>query len=156
MRYKSDDSDMNWRNRNQGGNNGINKMPAFQPGQLGALANQLNAGFGGGVQDWKADLRNTYDPTQVKPFNWGGGNGGGNGGGKPDPRNPGGGGPNPGDGGFDPSRPRNAMMPMNRPMQMQMPQAGLLNTPMQQPQQRGLLGDMPPEVLAFLSTNTRR
>lgn len=134
----------------------VNKLSAFQPGQLGALANQLNAGFGGGVKDWKADLRGTYDPTKIKPFNWGGGNGGGNGngGGKPDPRNPGGGGPNqPGDGGFEPSRPRNAMMP-NRPMQMQMPQQGLLNGAMQQQPQQGLLGDVPDFVLSYL--NSRR
>jgi len=155
MKYPSDDSGMTLRdkNRNGGGNSNGNKLPAFMPGQLGALAGQLNAGFGGGFKDWKADLRNTYNATPSKPFNFGGGNGGGQN--QPvvnDPRNPGG---NQTGGGFDPSRPRNAMMPMQSPMQM--PQQGLLSASMQMQQpNRGLLGDMPPEVLAFLSSNTRR
>lgn len=131
---------------NNGGNNGggggsRQMIPAFQPGQLNALAQQLNMGFGGGVNAWKRDMRNTYDPTSMRGFNFGGGGGGGNRGN--DPRNPGNGGNNQGGGGgFTPTRPNHMQPP------------GLLGAQMQ-PQQ-GLLGDIPPEVLAFISGNVRR
>lgn len=142
---------------NNGGNNGQGggrgpMMPAFQPGQLNALANQLNMGFGGGVKAWKQDMRNTYDPTSMRGFNFGGGGGGGNRGGNNDPRdprNPGHNGNNGGgQGGFNPTSPRNHMaMPMG---------GGLLSAQMQQPQQQGLLGDIPPEVFAYLTSGMRR
>lgn len=156
----------NGNNNNHRG--GGNRLPAFQPGQLKALASQLSVGFGGGLGAWKRNLRNTYDPTPMKDFNFGGSHGGGNnnnGGGN---NNNGGGnnpgtGPKPGDGGFDPSRPDHRMAPMmaQQPMQqqaqqMQMPQMGLLAGQMQpmqqgqQPQQQNPLGDIPPEVLAFI------
>lgn len=132
---------------NGGGNGGPNNLPAFQPGQLNALASQLNGSFGGGLGAWKKDFRNTYNPTSSKEFNFGGGhgNGGGNNipGGNPDPRGPGGT-PNQPPPGFDPSSPRSRMAPM------QMPQQGLLGAKMQPQQQQGLLGDIPPEVLAFI------
>jgi len=152
-------------NGNNNHRGGGNRLPAFQPGQLRALANQLSGSFGGGLGAWKKDFRNTYDPTSTKPFNFGGHNGGGNnnnGGGN---NNNQGGGNNPGTGPgpFDPSHPDHRMAPMmaQQPMQqqaqqMQMPQMGLLAgqmQPMQQgqkPQQQSLLGDIPPEVLAFI------
>lgn len=138
---------------NNGGNNGQGggrgpMMPAFQPGQLNALASQLNMGFGGGVKAWKNDMRNTYDPTSTRGFNFGGGGGNRGGGNNPDPRNPGGGNNNNGgQGGFTPTRPRSMAMPMG---------GGLLGAQMQQQPQQGLLGDIPPEVLAFISGNMRR
>lgn len=151
-------------NNNNNHRGGGNRLPAFQPGQLRSLASQLSGSFGGGLGAWKKDFRNTYDPTSMKEFNFGGGhrgNNNNNGGGKDN----GGGdntgtGPKPDDGGFNPVRPdHNRMMPMQmnaqQPMQqMQMPQMGLMAGEMQpmqqQPQQQSLLGDIPPEVLAFI------
>lgn len=136
--YHPDDSGMTWRGNNQnsgagGGNGGGNTMGAFMPGQLNQLANQLQMGFGGGKGAWKQDLRQPYDPSKL--YQIGGGNGGGNG------QNVNPGQPTPG---ADPRQTHNRMA-------MQIPQAGLLNASMQQPQQQGLLGDIPPEVLAFIS-----
>lgn len=169
MAYAPDITDPIQKPADNGNNNnnhrgGGNRLPAFQPGQLRALANQLSGSFGGGLGAWKKDFRNTYDPTSTKPFNFGGHHRGGNnnGGGKDN-----GGGDNtgtgtkPGDGGFDTSRPdHNRMMPMQMNAQqsmrqMQMPQMGLMAGQMQpmqqqQPQQQSLLGDIPPEVLAFI------
>jgi len=128
----------------------------FMPGQMNGIANDLQAGYGGNDQKWRNYLRNVYDPAKTTGFNFSGGNGGGkgNGGGNHDPRNPGGN-PNPSDGGFEPSRPRNAVMPMgmNRPMPMQIPQMGLLNAqmPAQQQQPQGLLGNIDPQILAYLT-----
>lgn len=53
------------------------QLPAFHPGQLGALSSQLNAGFGGGQDAWKQDLRMNSDPTPISNFNYG-----------PDPKKP--------------------------------------------------------------------
>lgn len=140
--------------RNNGGNNGGGQgggrgpmMPAFQPGQLNALANQLNMGFGGGVADWKQDMRNTYDPTSMRGFNFGGGHGGGNGhrggGNNGGGNSPNGSGQDHNNGGFTPSRPHGRMaMPAG---------GGLLNAQMQPTQQQGLLGDVPDFVLQYLS-----
>lgn len=138
---------------NNNGANNLQQLPAFQPGQLAALSSQLNTGFGGGAGAWKESLRNTFDPTRVSNFNFGGShhNGGGNNpGGKPDPRGPGGN-PNGPGGGFNPSRPDHRMAPVMANPQMQMPQMGLLNSAPAINQQQGLLGDIPPEVLAFIS-----
>lgn len=139
-------------------------LPAFQPGQLRALANDLNAGFGGGVKDWKQDLRNTFDPTRMKPFDYTPGKGGNKGGngkndGRPNPmvnpgaHNPG---PNQNPSGFTPMRPQNAQSPMM--LQAQAP--GLLGSMMpmqaqQMQQQSGLLGTIPPEVLQFIAQGRR-
>lgn len=152
---------------NQGGGNGggqpnTTTIPAFQPGQLQALAAQLNAGFGGGVKDWKQDLRNTFDPTKMQPFNYGGGGGGG---GKGNNR----GGNN--QGGRDPrklvvvpngNQPMMARQQNPMPMQAQAPMMapGLLSPMMQaqqpmQAQQSGLLGAIPPEVLKFIAQGGR-
>lgn len=131
---------------NNGGGNG---MGGFMPGQLGGIANDLQMGYGGTDEKWKNYLGDVYSPVKSMGFNFGGGghhNGGGNnnGGGNRDPRNPGG---NPNQpGGFEPSSPRNRMAPMA----MQIPQAGLLNAPMQQPQQQGLLGDLDPAILSYI------
>jgi hypothetical protein len=136
---------------NNGGGQG-NGMGGFMPGQISGLANDLQMGYGGTDAAWKNYLKDVYSPVKMTGFNFSGGNGGGKG----NPTQPGGnnqgGGPggNTG-GGFEPSRPRHAMMPM-RPMQMQVPQMGLLNGAMQQqPQQQGLLGDIDPQILAYLT-----
>lgn len=161
MRYAPDQNSPMQQQQQGGGNNNRTVYPAFQPGQLGALASQLNAGFGGGVADWKANLRNTYNPTRVSPFHYGGGGGNHHGGGNNNggDNNPSTGPNQPTDGGFDPASPRHRMAPpmaMNRaPMPMQIPQTGLLNAPVQQ-QQQGLLGSIPPEVLSFLANTARR
>ena len=139
---------------NGGGNGGGNGVGGFMPGQISGLANDLQMGYGGTDAKWKSYLKDVYSPVKMTGFNFsGGGRGNRNGGGNQptgnDPRNPGG---NNNGGGFEPSRPRNAMMPMNRPMQMQAPQMGLLNGAMQQqPQQQGLLGDLDPQILAYLT-----
>jgi len=126
------------------GNKGRN-IPAFQPGQLGALASQLNAGFGGGFKAWKGDLRDTYDPTRMKEFDFGAKHGGGGDkrGGKNDPNNPG---KDPNGTGDDPrpdtANPHYRMAPMTfplgfqsemgmqRPMAQQMPSQSQLSPEM--------------------------
>ena len=58
----------------QGVNNRQNPdmLPAFLPGQRGLLANQLNAGFGGGVGSWKGLLSDSFNPTVApQAFNYG-------------------------------------------------------------------------------------
>lgn len=69
--------------------------PAFMPGQLNALSQQLAQGFGGNggkkdnpVQDWRQQLNGIYSPTHIQPFYYG-----------PDPAHTGGG------GGKDPGKP---------------------------------------------------
>lgn len=155
-------------NNGGGGNgNGRGPRPQFMPGQIRGLANDMQLGYGGTDEKWKSYLNGIYDPVSLAGgFNFSGGNGGRNGGG-----NNGGGGNNPGNGGgggnngnngnngqgggFTPSAPRNNMAAM----QMQPPQMGLLGSPMQAsraPQSSPLLGNIPPEVLAFLSSGMRR
>lgn len=139
---------------NGGGNGGGNGMGGFMPGQISGLANDLQMGYGGTDAKWKNYLKDVYSPVKPMGFNFGGGGNGGGKGNQPGGNNQGGGpGGNQTGGGFEPSRPRNAMMPMamNRPMQMQIPQMGLLNAPMPQPQQQGLLGDLDPQILAYLT-----
>lgn len=151
-----------------GGNNGGNQpnnpntvLPAFMPGQLSALSQQLNAGFGGGVKDWRQDLQNTYDPTVIKPFNFntaGGGkhNGNGhNGNGNDDQGGNGNGGHGDGDqggyqyngNGFGHSR-APGQYDMAAPPPPPPPGFGLLSNPPQPPPasflQQGILGSMPP------------
>jgi hypothetical protein len=128
----------------------------MMPGQIKGIANDLQMGYGGTDQKWRNYLHNVYSPVKPMSFNMGGGgNGGGNNGGGGHNN---GGGNQPtdgGGGGFDPSSPRNRAMPMmgmQRPM-MQAPQMGLLNAPMQAPQQQqqGLLGNIDPQILAYLT-----
>lgn len=131
-----------------GGGGAPKKTGAFMPSELGGLANDLQMGYGGTDAKWKSYLRGTYDPVKSMQFNFGGGGGGGNGGGNNPGSSPNGSGQDNNNGGFNPTSPRNQMaMPMG---------SGLLNAQMQQPQQQGLLGDIDPAVLAFLSGNMRR
>ena len=63
--------------------NGVQQMPdpyapdrrtiqPFMPGQQGLLASQLNAGFGGGVDQWSGLLDQWTDPMRLqKPFKYG-------------------------------------------------------------------------------------
>lgn len=47
-------------------------LSAFMPGGQGLLAKQLNAGFGGGNQQWQKYLGQVYSPTQMRaPFEYG-------------------------------------------------------------------------------------
>jgi hypothetical protein len=133
---------------NNGGGQG-NGMGGFMPGQINGIANDLQMGYGGTDAKWKNYLKDVYSPVKPMGFNFGGGNGGGKGN-QPSGNNQGGGpGGNNNGGGFEPSRPRNAMMPA---MGVQAPQMGLLNGSMQQqPQQQGLLGDIDPQILAYLT-----
>lgn len=135
---------------NNGGGQGGGNRARFMPGQIGGLANDLQMGYGGNVDKYKNYLKSIYDPVKLGGgFNFSGGNG--NGGGK-QPTTIGGGnngGNNGGQGGgFTPSVPRNMAMPGLLNSQAQMPQ--------QMPQNRGLLGDIPPEVLAYISNSMRR
>lgn len=147
-------------NNGSGGLNNIS-MPAFMPGQLGALASQLSH-VSGSTGAWKDDLRDMTAPMHMSLGNRGGGNGGNNGhngggnhnnGGGKDPATPVDTG-----GGFDPSSPRSRMAPMGmmprgflqagQPM-TQAPPAGIFaaRSPMQQqaPQLQ-----LPPEIQAMM------
>jgi hypothetical protein len=44
------------------------KYPAFMPGQMQALAGQLNAGFGGGVGNYTNYLNQVYEPFKFKQY----------------------------------------------------------------------------------------
>ena len=44
-------------------------MPQAMPGQIEALARQLQAGYGGRTQDFMRELDRTYDPVQSMKFN---------------------------------------------------------------------------------------
>lgn len=75
------------KNKNKGGNgagqNNFTRLPAFQPGQRGLLADQLNTGFGGGENQWRGLLGGWTDPMRMNNgFNYGNGGGLGGGGGK--------------------------------------------------------------------------
>lgn len=128
------------RNRQRG------KFMDLMPGQMGALAQGMQMSQGGNIDKYKDFLRQTYNPTPMPMYNFGGNRGGGNGGGKNDPR------PDPRTGPDGGTRPDVIGNPHSM-MPMQMPQMGLLSSPMQQPQQpqRGLLGDIDPQILAYLT-----
>lgn len=150
--------------RNIKGNSNTLVMPAFMPGQLGSLATDLNAGFGGGVGDWKDSLRQVTAPMRIDMTPGHARNRGGNGGGK---NNDGKGGKD--DTGvnepvFDPSSPRHRMAPSAAPMaiESQGVQQGLLSYPtvQQRAPTLGFLGNapmggaqfqLPPEIQAILA-----
>lgn len=139
-----------------GGANNNLVFAAFAPGQLAGLAADLNAGFGGGFGDWKDHLRDTSNTSRIGNFHYGNGGGGGghnnggNGGNNNGGNSPNGSGQDHNNGGFNPSRPRSMAMPIG---------GGLLGPQVQMQQQqpqRGLLGDIPPEVLAFIRSGGMR
>ena len=135
-------------NGGQGG--GAHNGGGFMPGELGGLANDLQMGYGGSDERWKRYLRGVYDPPTSMTFNFGNGGGKGRGGSNPGGNSPNGSGQDHNNGGFDPSRPRSMAMPM--PMG-----GGLLSAQMpSQQQNRGLLGDIDPAIIAYLSGSVRR
>jgi len=59
----ADGGDRKRDNKKGGGGGGGKAMPdPFLPGQKGALARQLNLGFGGGLKDWRQSINATYAP----------------------------------------------------------------------------------------------
>ena len=54
------------------------RIPAFMPGQKAALASQLDQGFGGGDDKWKAYLAKVYGSSPAANFRPGIGGGMGN------------------------------------------------------------------------------
>lgn len=65
---------MNGNHGNGGGNRNkpFEKMEPFFPGQDTAVANQLNAGFGGGVEQFQGMLGDLYRPYKLMdPFKFG-------------------------------------------------------------------------------------
>lgn len=58
--------------RDNGGVRPQPRIPAFMPGQQNALADQLQAGFGGGLGHWQNFLGNTYSSmAPIQPFQYG-------------------------------------------------------------------------------------
>lgn len=145
---------------NPGGGNNNNRSTvfadAFMPGQLQNMAQAMNMAYGGGMDASKAYLRDAYGPTRLPRvhFNGGGNKGGGGNGGKGGNN---GGGNGPVDPNGRPTRPDTYGNPHSR--MMMMPQAGLLSAqPMMQSmptsavpmQQQSVIGQIPPEILAYI------
>lgn len=68
--------DENWRlpPQNRQNNPGVNRglISPFMPGQLGLLSSQLNQGFRGGLQNWRQNLGQMYQPMpMMQPFQYG-------------------------------------------------------------------------------------
>lgn len=155
-------------NNNNGGRNpNVSVMP-MMPGQISSLATGMQMAGGGDMDKYRDFLREIYSPSRVHNANFAGpGSGNGNnhgnnhGGGHNNNGGHNNGGGNPtGDGVFIPSSPGHRMAPMamQQPVQMMAPQQGLLSAAMpqqQQAQQNRMLGDVPPQVLAFLASSMR-